>query len=836
MNARVDFFHKEFRKTRAGFPDLLRYASIIRPGIVLGKGGELITTFRYRGPDMDCASQGELNHLRLRVATMIKKLGGGWMIHSSTFRKKSQTYSGKGYFPDAVTRAIENERQRQYETEGDHYENDYYITFTYLPDAVLTSKIKEFAYDSENKDRFNSGYLVEKHIRYFERQVMTYVGELEVGLGSSLYRLTTLEKLDTATRRFVLHDEQLSYLHECITGRVQPIRVPIKTVPVGVDYIIGSYKFLTGLKPKLDDRFVAVVAIEGPPDAGTAFGMLEILNRMPVEFRWTTRWIAEDPEKAKAGFNKTRSKWRQKIRGFIADITGKQGGAINADALKMSLDAEAAMNDVESGDVAYGSWTSTVVLRAADSAYLDVAAQYLLKHVGGLGFACRLEEENATEAFLGSFPGHGYENVRQPKIHSMNLADCLPLTSTWQGPLENPCSFYKKLYDREVVPPLFTGAAKGGTPFRGVLHQGDVGHAFIGGPTGAGKSTLLGLLAASQFRYPGAKVFAFEKGESMLALCLGAGGQHYNFMEEDETGRPIASIKFAPFSRLQGIRDRTWAADYVMTIMALHDVKLDHDTKTEIRRAIESLATRPVNLRTFTNLAMEVQTREVREVLRDYESRMAGGMLNGTSDSISTGRFTVFEMEQLMEMGDVHVVPVLMYLFWMIERALDGSPVMIILDEAWLLLQHPLFQEKLKEWLKVLRKANTLVVFATQELQDVANSPIASTIFSSCQTKILLPNPEANSKENAELYRSIGLSEREVELLTYATPKREYFFKTPVGRRMFQLELGPVALAFVAASGIDERKQVKALYRQHGEDWVPHWLKVRGVDPGVLRA
>ena len=187
-----------------------------------------------------------------------------------------------------------------------------------------------------------------------------------------------------------------------------------------------------------------------------------------------------------------------------------------------------------------------------------------------------------------------------------------------------------------------------------------------------------------------------------------------------------------------------------------------------------------------------------------------------------------------MEMNDKHVVPVLLYLFRMIERALDGSPTIICLDEAWLMLKHPMFEEKLREWFKVLRKANALVIFATQELQDVASSPIASTIFSACQTKILLPNHEARMEDNLRLYKSIGLTEREIDLLVHATPKRDYFFSSPAGKRLFQLELGPVALAFVAASGIDDRKTVKQLHHLHGANWVGHWLRRQGVDPVVL--
>lgn len=828
----VDLFHKEFRTKRAGFPDLLRYALTRRPGVVEGKGGELIATWKYRGPDMQCSSQAELDALRVRVSAMVKKLGSGWMLHSTTLRKESVLYKDGGYFPDAVTRAIEDERVAQYRKEGTHYENEYFLTFTYLSDLVLVSKVKEFAYDSADKGRMDPARIAAKTYDYFERQMAESVGTLESCMSNKLVRLVPKQEVDPITHRAVWFDEQLSFFHECLTGKAQPIRLPTRAVPVGIDFLIGSYGFFPGIRPILNNQNIRVVAIESPPDEGTTFGMLEALNVLGVQFRWTTRWIARDAEKAKASTQKVRSKWRQKIRGFVADVTGRQGGAINQDAVNMAADAEAVLTDLESGEVSYGQWTAVVVLMDGNSALLEAAVRFLLKHISAQGFTCRDEDVNCTEAFLGSLPGHGYENVRRPEIHSMNLADCLPLTSTWQGPLVNPCSFYKKYYSNSDVPPLFQGSASGGTPFRVVLHNGDVGHTFIGGPTGAGKSTLLGMIAASHFRYPNARVFAFEKGESMLALCLGAGGIHYNFL--DEGSDASMSIGFAPFGNIDRLTDRIWAREYVETILMLHGVTVDLDISAEVSRAIDLLQTRPVTMRSFTDLNQLIQIRTVKQVLMLYEKDMAGGMLNAKRDTVSTSRFTVFEMEKLMEMGDKHVVPVLMYLFRVIERTLDGSPTVIILDEGWLMLQHPMFAEKLKEWLKVLRKANASVIFATQELQDVASSPIASTIFSSCQTKILLPNASAKMEDNAKLYKSIGLTEREIDLLVMATPKRDYFFTSPAGRRLFQLELGPVALSFVAASGADDRKLVKELNHLHGADWVSHWLTRQDVSPDVL--
>ena len=44
------------------------------------------------------------------------------------------------------------------------------------------------------------------------------------------------------------------------------------------------------------------------------------------------------------------------------------------------------------------------------------------------------------------------------------------------------------------------------------------------------------------------------------------------------------------------------------------------------------------------------------------------------------------------------------------------------------------------------------------------------------------------------------------------------------------MALGPVALAFVGASGKDNLKSIDQLSETHGSDWPAAWLEERGVD------
>ncbi|MCZ4287224.1 DUF853 family protein, partial [Marinobacter salarius] len=79
---------------------------------------------------------------------------------------------------------------------------------------------------------------------------------------------------------------------------------------------------------------------------------------------------------------------------------------------------------------------------------------------------------------------------------------------------------------------------------------------------------------------------------------------------------------------------------------------------------------------------------------------------------------------------------VLSYLFARFEERFDGAPTLLILDEAWLFLDDPLFAARIRQWLKTLRKKNVSVIFATQSLADIKDSSIAAAIIESCASRI----------------------------------------------------------------------------------------------------
>ena len=188
-----------------------------------------------------------------------------------------------------------------------------------------------------------------------------------------------------------------------------------------------------------------------------------------------------------------------------------------------------------------------------------------------------------------------------------------------------------------------------------------------------------------------------------------------------------------------------------------------------------------------------------------------------------------FETEGLI--GASSAAAVLAYLFHRIEGRLDGSPTMIIIDEGWLVLDSPAFAAQLREWLKTLRKKNASVIFATQSLADIETSAIAPAIIESCPTRIFLPNERAAEPQIARVYERFGLNDRQIEILSRATPKRDYYCQSRRGNRLFELGLGDVALAFSAASSKTDQIRIAELVAAHGrEGFAAAWLQNRSLE------
>lgn len=807
------------RDKEAGLADLLTYAAVVDDGVIVGKNGAFMAAWLYQGNDNASSTDAQREAVSFRINQAIAGLGNGWMLHVDAVRRPAPSYSERAVsrFGDPLTTAIDEERRRLFESLGTMYEGYFVLTVTWFPPVLAQRKFVELMFDDDvvtpDHTARTTGLIAQ-----FKREIVSLESRL-----SSAIQLTRLRgrKLMTESGQEVTHDDFLSWLQICVTGLHHPVQLPSN--PMYLDALIGGQELWGGVVPKIGGKFVQVVAIEGFPLESTP-GILTALTELPCEYRWSSRFIFLDPHEALAHLEKFRKKWRQKIRGFFDQVFNTHVGAVNQDAVAMVNDAEAAQAEVHSGAVAAGYYTSVVVLMHEQREVLSAAALQVAKAINKLGFGARIETINTLDAFLGSLPGHGVENVRRPFLNTLNLADLLPTSSIWTGSPLAPCPMYPPL-----SPALMHCVTVGATPFRLNLHVRDLGHTFVFGPTGAGKSTHLAILAAQLRRYAGMSVYAFDKGLSMYPLTAairaaskGATGLHFTVASDDDL------LAFCPLQFLETKGDRAWAMEWIDTLLELNGVHTTPAQRNEVGHAILSM--QASGARTLSEFSVTIQDEAIREALRQYTVDGAmGHLLDAEHDGLALSDFTVFEIEELMNLGEKFALPVLLYLFRRIERSLRGQPAVIMLDEAWLMLGHPVFRAKIREWLKVMRKANCLVLMATQSLSDAAHSGILDVIVESTATKIFLPNVYARDEDTAALYRRLGLNTRQIEILATAIPKKQYYYLSESGRRLYDLALGPLALAFTGASDKEAIASIKQLEAKLGHGWIDTWLAQRGL-------
>ncbi|PAQ06573.1 conjugal transfer protein TrbE [Mesorhizobium temperatum] len=793
----------EYRSKADKLADQLPWAALVAPGIVLNKDGSFQRTFRFCGPDLESATEAELVGICARANNALRRLGSGWALFFEAERIEALDYPSS-HFPDAASWLVDEERRAAFEGKVAHFESRHHLTLLFMPPPDGQARAESALVDAHRSDGE----------RDWRQELARFRDETDRVLDLLSGFMPEVRALEDA--------ETLTYLHGTISTRRQPVAVP--ETPMYLDGVLVDAALTGGLEPMLGDQHLRTLTILGFPNV-TRPGILDALNHQEFAYRWMTRFIPLDKTEATRTLTRLRRQWfakRKSIAAILREVvTNEPVPLLDSDADNKALDADAALQALGGDHVGFGYLTTTVTVWDEDYQAAAEKLRAVERIVNGLGFTTIRESTNAVEAWLGSLPGHVYGNIRQPLVHTLNLAHLMPLSSVWAGPAAN--EHLAKVTRREA-PPLLFAQASGSTPFRLSTHVDDVGHMLAVGPTGAGKSVLLALIALQFRRYAGAQVYIFDKGNSARAATLAMGGEHHA-LGADRTSA------FQPLRNINNQVIRTWAAEWITGLIAHENVTVTPEVKEAIWSALTSLATAPAQERTLTGLSILLQSNELKSALMPYTlDGPFGRLLDADDDRLALSDVQCFETEELMHQEGA-VLPVLSYLFHRLEERFDGRPTLLMLDEAWVYLDNPLFAARIREWLKVLRKRNVSVVFATQSLADIAGSSIAPAIIESCPQRIFLPNDRAVEPQARAAYERFGLNERQIELIARATPKRHYYLQSRRGNRLFELGLGPIALALCGTSDPATQTLIDTILSEHGQDsFASRFLSARGLD------
>ncbi|MFN7093969.1 MAG: hypothetical protein ACK4M7_01260, partial [Burkholderiales bacterium] len=425
---------KVFAGHSYGLSDLLLYGRMVDDGVILQTDGSFLAAFWYRGSDLETSTDEELAILSAQLNNAFNLLSSGWMFHVDTLRYSSLDYTkvDECYFANATSKLIDEERSLLYQGEGNHYENAYIINFTFRPKLDFSSKLGIFFKRQDQRQEFDYSY----YLKQFKS------------------KLNEVADLLTQQLNLIAMNSQslLSYISWCITGEAIELKLPIR-YGAFLKHFLASKDLRGGENPKIGDKFIRVVTVMGFPSESYP-GILDKLNFVDFEYRWSTRFIMLGQYEGTKLIDRVSNLWYQKR--ISAMDTIKLSLAIDSN-IKVNQNSEVQYHDAETakylneaGEVKFGFYTSTIIITSEEATLAEQNAQQLRNIFRSQGFQSQIERHHAVEAYLGSLPGYSYANVRKWLIHSLNVADIIPNTSIWSGLSYNPCSFYT-----DNNPPLF---------------------------------------------------------------------------------------------------------------------------------------------------------------------------------------------------------------------------------------------------------------------------------------------------------------------------------------------------------------------------------------------
>lgn len=721
---------------------------------ILTKKKEFLQIIKLDGFSFETADDEDVDMKKMVRNSLLKSMAdGSFAVWFHTIRLRQSAYPG-GRQPAGFAAQVDKQWKEKHHTR-DSYVNELYITVVRKRDTKGIAKIEDIfkrASEASNKA------VQIKAMKDAHKELAEAVSRLVSTMKEYGARLLTTYENEHGT-----FSEPMEFLSKVINGGYStPIRCNATDLshylPMNRLYFGESVMEIAGGPRK---RFAGIISIREYAPA-TAAGILDGFLQLPFEFI-----ISQSFQFA----NRAQK---------IAAMQIRQNRMINAQDKAISQIAEIsdALDMATSGHVAFGSHQLSVICFEENIPALERAISLALAELVNIGINPVREKFMMEQAFWASLPANFEFIARGSDISTMNLAGFASQHNYPSGKIDgNHWGNAVTVFD-----------TSSGTPYFFNFHARDVGHTTIIGPTGAGKTVLLNFLCAQAQKF-NCRIFFFDKDRGAEIFIRAIGGKH-SIIE------PGKNCGFNPLQLPDTPENRTFLGEWLRALVTTNDEAFTADDMDIISDAVAGNYKLAKKDRILRNIApffgLEGPGTLAGRLRMWHSDGPYSGLFDNEIDIIdfSLGSTFGFEMGEVLR-ERASLAPTLLYLFHRISLSLDGTPTIIVLDEAWALIDNKIFAARIRDWLKTLRKLNGMVIFATQSVEDAANSSISETLIQQTATQIFLPNPKAT-----DAYRtSFMITEREFTLLKTTDP----------GSRFFLVKQGKdVVVARIDLSGMDE--------------------------------
>lgn len=604
-----------------------------------------------------------------------------------------------------------------------------------------------------------------------------------------------------------LYSEPCEFLASLVSGALRPVLAPVGDI----GQVLADRRLTFGLNAMefaaAGDRaevFAAAISVKDYPLA-SAPGMLDGVLRLPFELVLTQSFAFVDRQVALDRMNLA-----------LRRLRAADDAAVSArDELYGARDAMAA------GRSAYGEHHLSILVKADTLEALDLATAEVQSALSETGSVAVREDINLEPAFWAQFPGNFKYIARQALISTANFSGFAAFHNHPRGDARGN-------HWGEAVSVLETTAFG---PYFFNFHNGDLGNFTVIGPSGSGKTVLLTFLMsqASRFR---PKIFYFDKDRGAEIFVRAVRGRYDSLRPGVPTGLNPLQLDDTP-------ANRAFLVDWLARLLTVTGEALDADDRALIVDAVDANFSQPKDhrrIRYLRELFVGARRPSAGDLAARLKSWSDGGehawLFDNAQDCLDFDHEVFgFDMTRILDTPATRT-PAMMYLFHRIEHQLDGSPMIIVVDEGWKALDDDVFVARVRDWEKTIRKRNGIVGFCTQNASDALESRIGPAIIEQTATQIFFPNAKAR---RTDYVAGFGLTDHEFDLVRgLPDTSRCFLVKRADHSVVARLDLGGMSESLKVLAGSERSvRRLDAIRAEYGDDpdaWMERFLGPSGED------
>lgn len=791
---------KEPKKTFASTPDpdFLPYVCHYNKNTILTKNGELLKVIRITGFSDD-SMVSELSsvrdNIRNAIQNHIKENNFAFWFH--TIRRK-KNITPKGEYPDFLSQKI-NDAWVKKNGLKEQFVNEYYITVIIEGVDTSITNMSTFmrSFSMRSTKKLFNDHLDEacKKLTKVVNNILTDIEEY----GAQLLGITQWDGiLYSQPMRFF---GKIANLHED--------RYPLTAQDMSFELSGHKYAFGNREIEVVGDEnknFASMISLKEYQEVSNE--SLDKLLQLPFEFIISQSFDFTFSPKEIEPY-----RFQDYILSVSEDEEFRHFLKINQYAQKKSAKEEKTEINLK-----FGKLQTTFMLIANDYDQLSVEVAEIMQKFSDLGMVAVREDTFAQHCFWSQLPANFRYLKRQKAILASQMAGFAALHSFPSGLIDGN-------HWGSAVTVLKTVL---NTPYFFNFHEQDLGHSLIIGPPNSGKSVFVNFMLAQARKFKN-KIFYFDMNNNAKCFINAMGATYHDISFDSDSDVSY----FNPLSLEKDLVNQEFLSEWFESLVSFSKKPIPYEEITLIPQIVEIICKNNVgDFVSACEMFNHDETRNIHDRLKVWSKGRLSHVFGAKSQIDWSQDVLAFDFTQVIEQKPV-AIPIITYLLHRFELSLDGSPAILVLSEAWNLVNNAIFAPQMSEFLVRMRSKNCVVIFTSEDLENVEKSEIIFDIRKNIATEVYLPNPEPGY-----LYSNIlGLNEEEMEILQMMDQEQRHFlFKHRGDAVIASLDLTSLSqIRQILASdqmAVAVMEETMHLYRnQHGKNptpqqWIPQFIEV----------